>query len=46
VKGAKVIAQLVKDGRYAEPNIPEGLYADLRVAQKIRDLLSVDLQAV
>lgn len=46
VKDAKVIAQLVKDGRYAEPNIPEGVYADLRVARKIRDLLSVDLQAV
>jgi len=36
VKDARVIAQLVKDGRYAE----------LRVARKIRDLLSVDLQAV
>ncbi|QGQ45728.1 IS110 family RNA-guided transposase [Metabacillus sediminilitoris] len=46
VKDARVIAQLVKDGRYAEPNIPEGVYADLRVARKIRDLLSVDLQAV
>jgi hypothetical protein len=37
---------LVKDGRYAEPNIPQGVYAELRVARKIRDLLSVDLQAV
>ncbi|KKI91852.1 hypothetical protein WQ54_12850 [Bacillus sp. SA1-12] len=46
VKDARVIAQLVKDGRYAELNIPEGVYADLRVARKIRDLLSVDLQAV
>jgi len=46
VKDAKVIAQLVKDGRYAEPNIPQGVYAELRVARKIRDLLSVDLQAV
>jgi transposase len=46
VKDAKVIAQLVKDGRYAEPNIPQGVYAELRVAIKIRDLLSVDLQAV
>lgn len=46
VKDAKVIAQLVKDGRYAEPNIPQGIYAELRVAKKIRDLLSVDLQAV
>jgi transposase len=46
VKDARVIAQLVKDGRYAEPNIPQGVYAELRVARKIRNLLSVDLQAV
>jgi transposase len=46
VKDARVIAQLVKDGRYAEPNIPQGVYAELRVARKIRDLLSVDLQVV
>ncbi|WP_261134071.1 IS110 family transposase [Bacillus sp. Marseille-Q3570] len=46
VKDAKVIAQLVKDARYAEPNIPEGVYAELRGARKIRDLLSVDLQSV
>jgi transposase len=46
VKVARVIAQLVKDGRYAVPNIPQGVYAELRVAKKIRDLLSVDLQAV
>jgi transposase len=46
VKDAKVIAQLVKDGRYAEPNIPQGVYAELRVARKIRDLLSVDLQVL
>lgn len=46
VKDARVIAQLVKDGRYAEPNIPQGVYAELRVAKKIRDLLSTDLQSV
>lgn len=46
VKDARVIAQLVKDGRYAIPNIPQGVYAELRVAKKIRDLLSVDLQSV
>ena len=46
VKDARVIAQLVKDGRYAEPNVPQGVYAELRVARKIRDLLSVALQAV
>lgn len=46
VKDAKVIAQLVKDGRYAEPTIPQGVYAELRVAKKIRDLLNVDLQVI
>ncbi|MBS4203646.1 IS110 family transposase [Lederbergia citrea] len=46
VKDAKVIAQLVKDGRYAEPTIPQGIYAELRVAKKLRDLLNVDLQIV
>ncbi|WP_088104128.1 IS110 family transposase [Halalkalibacter urbisdiaboli] len=46
IKDAKVIAQLVKDGRYAEPTIPQGVYAELRVAKKIRDLLNVDLQMV
>jgi transposase len=46
VKDAKVIAQLVKDGRYAEPTIPQGVYAELRVAKKTRDLLTDDLQTV
>ncbi|MDR7002063.1 IS110 family transposase [Neobacillus niacini] len=46
VKDAKVIAQLVKDGRYSEPTIPQGVYAELRVAKKIRDLLTDDLQTV
>lgn len=46
VKDARVIAQLIKDGRYSEPQIPQGVYAELRVARKIRDLLFVDLQAV
>lgn len=46
VKDAKVIAQLVKDGRYAEPTIPQGVYAELRVAKKIRDFLTDDLQTV
>ena len=46
VKDAKVIAQLVKDGRFAEPVIPQGVYAELRVAKKVRDLLTVDQQIV
>ncbi len=46
VKDVKVIAQLVNDGRYAEPTIPQGVYAELRVTKKIRDLLTDDLQTV
>ncbi len=29
MKDAKVIAQLVKDGRYSMPTLPEGVYAEL-----------------
>lgn len=46
IKDAKVIAQLVKDGRYALPNLPQGIYAELREAMKIRDHLSTDLRVV
>lgn len=35
IKDAKVIAQLVKDGRYAVPSLPQGVYAELREAMKI-----------
>ena len=32
VRDAKVIAQLLKDGRYSEPHMLTGVYADLRIA--------------
>ncbi len=35
-KDPKTIAMLVKDGRYMEPYIPEGVYAELRVAMNTR----------
>ena len=35
-KDPKTIAKLVIDGRYIEPYIPEGIYADLRVAMNCR----------
>jgi transposase len=38
-KDARVIAQLVKDGRFAEPNMPQGVYADLRSAMDLREVL-------
>ena len=46
VKDAKVIAQLVKDGRYAVPSLPQGVYAELREAMKIREHLTTDLCVV
>jgi len=38
-KDARVIAQLVKDGRYSVPNLLEGIYAELREGVKLRDQL-------
>lgn len=46
VKDARVIAQLLKDGRYSEPQIPEGVYAELRVGMNMRDRLSKDLLSI
>lgn len=46
IKDAKVIAQLVKDGRYAIPSLPQGIYAELREAMKIREHLTTDLCVV
>lgn len=45
-KDAKVIAQLVKDGRYSEPNLPEEEYADLRVAMGHRKSLIETLNGI
>lgn len=45
-KDARVIAQLVKDGRYSQPNIPEDIYAELRVAMTHRERLNKDLSRV
>ncbi|KXG08924.1 hypothetical protein AT864_02832 [Anoxybacillus sp. P3H1B] len=46
VKDAKVIAQLVKDGRYSIPILPEGIYAELREGVKLHDMMTQDLYAV
>ncbi|MCF8009820.1 MAG: IS110 family transposase [Clostridiales bacterium] len=45
-KDARVIAQLVKDGRYSEPHIPTGIYAELRAGMNLRDRLTEDLRRV
>lgn len=46
IKDAKVVAKLVIDGRYSEPQLPEGVYADLRVLMNQRDRLNGDLNRV
>jgi len=36
-KDPKTIAMLVKDGRYLEPYMPQGVYQELRVSMEIRE---------
>ncbi|MFW5804619.1 MAG: IS110 family transposase [bacterium] len=42
-KDAKVIAKLVTEGRYCEPNIPNGVYAEIRVAYNHRERIIKNL---
>ncbi|MBA4544738.1 transposase, partial [Thermoactinomyces daqus] len=46
VKDARVIARLVQDGRYSEPQVPEGIHAELRNGMNIRDRLMKDLASI
>ena len=41
-KDPKLIANLVKDGNYGMPYLPEGLYADLRRLSMLRDQMTED----
>lgn len=45
-KDARVIAQLIKDGRYSVPNLLDGIYAELREAIKLRDQLTKQLTVI
>jgi transposase len=45
-KDPKTIAKLVIEGRYSEPYIPEGVYAELRVAMNCRWRLLKEITAV
>ena len=45
-KDARVIAQLIKDGRYSVPNLLKGIYAELREGVKLRDQLVKHLVVV
>jgi len=45
-KDARVIGQLIKDGRYSVPNLLEGIYAELREGVKLREQLVKQLMIV
>ena len=45
-KDAKVIAQIIRDGRYHEPTMPEGVYAELREGMKLHDMIQEDLSSI
>lgn len=43
IKDARLIGQLVKDGRFLEPMMPTGIYAELREAMNSRERLQEDI---
>lgn len=45
-KDAKVIADLIRKGKYSEPNLPTKEYADLRILMNLREKMSVSLTQV
>lgn len=42
-KDSKIIAQLVKDARFSEPNLLKGIYEDLRNAKNLRQIMVKDV---
>lgn len=45
-KDAKVIADLIRNGKYLEPNLPTKEYADLRILMNLREKIMVNLNQV
>lgn len=45
-KDAKVIADLVRNGKYSEPKLPTSVYADLRILMNLREKLMVNFGQV
>jgi len=45
-KDAKVIADLVRNGKYKEPRFPKKVYADLRILMNLREKINVNLGQV
>ena len=46
MKDPKTIAKLIIEGRYTYPYMPEGVYAELRVASNLRDQTETELTRV
>jgi transposase len=45
-KDAKVIAQVIRAGRYHDPTLPEDVYAELREGIKLYDIIQEDLSSI
>ncbi|OKP83291.1 transposase, partial [Paenibacillus sp. P3E] len=45
-KDAKVIADLVRNGKYSEPKLPTSIYADLRILMNLREKIMVNFGQV
>lgn len=45
-KDAKVIADLIRNGKYAEPRLPKKEYADLRILMNLHEKVSTSLKQV
>jgi len=45
-KDAKVIAQVIRNGRYHEPTLPEGVFAELREGMKLHDMIQEDISSI
>lgn len=45
-KDAKVIADLIRNGKYTEPNFPTQVYADLRILMNLREKVMVNFNQV
>nr|WP_245590465.1 IS110 family transposase [Aneurinibacillus terranovensis] len=45
-KDARVIADLIRNGKYTEPKFPKSVYADLRILMNLREKVMVNLGQV
>ncbi|GGB44029.1 IS110 family transposase [Lentibacillus populi] len=45
-KDSKVIAQVIRAGRYHEPILPESIYAELREGIKLHDMMQEDVASI